>query len=71
MLNKAIIDEKRIEHRIGTAFIMKCTYISEKKNIISQNKKNSFYSVCKNISSVGLKMICEDKLQQYIASRGL
>ncbi len=54
MNNKKTNNEKRTDPRIDTAFIVKCMELSE--------KKNSFYTVIKDLSSGGIKILCEEIL---------
>ena len=48
------MNEKRIEPRIDTAFIVKC--------MILPDKKNTFYTVIRDLSQCGVKILSENFL---------
>ena len=48
------MNEKRNEARIGTAFIVKCTVLPD--------ENQSFYTVCNDLNSLGLKIFSENFL---------
>ncbi len=54
MNEKRKMNDKRIDPRIDTAFIVKCMDLKE--------KKKSFYTVIKDLSTGGIKILCEDCL---------